>query len=95
MQKEIPTSKPRAAITYDHILTLPTDTTYNIDKLNASIKRFAIDILGHPCFSGVDILIKSEESLIRDIRNSFANDYIVGKQGKAAILGDAISLRNR
>lgn len=92
MPSKITARRIRADITFDHIVVLPKDVSYNIEAISQSIKNI-LDIYGCPnCHSGRDILFKNEESMIRDIRSIFMNDFVVTKDLRPRPLGEAFNI---
>lgn len=92
MSSKVTARRIRADITFDHIVVFPKEISYNMEAISKSIKSI-LDIYGCPnCHSGRDILFKNEESLIRDIRSVFMNDFVITKDLRARPLGEAFNI---
>ncbi|MEM0029627.1 MAG: hypothetical protein QW572_06755 [Candidatus Nitrosocaldus sp.] len=92
MVSKVAARRIRADVTFDHIVVLPKEASYNIQAISESIKNI-LDIYGCPnCHSGRDILFKNEESMIRDIRSIFMNDFVITKDLRARPLGEAFNI---
>ncbi len=92
MSSKISLRRIRDNITYDHMIVLPKDAAYNIERINKARDAF-LDIAGCPmCHSGHDILFKDHLSLILDIQTMFRNDYIITKDNQLRPLSEAFSI---
>ncbi len=92
MTSKITSRRIRTDITFDHIVVLPKETSYKVEDVFKAT-RSILDIYGCPnCHSGRDILFKNEESMMRDIRNIFANDFVINKELRPRPLGEAFNI---